>query len=90
MINIISIILYSFILVSSLIYIWNKLLKKKVDYKNYKNYIVLLCLMIISVVNYFLVSSFIKITIITIIFMISFRYLFNENIKKCIITPIFY
>ena len=88
--DILNIIIYSFVLVSSLIYIWHKLLEKRINFRNHRLYITLFGLIVCAVFNYFLMNKFIKITIITIIFMIFFRYLFKENIKKCIITPIFY
>ena len=83
------ILLYSFILVWSLLYTWHKLLNKKINYKDRKIYITLICLMIISVFNYFLMNKFIKITLITIVFMFFVKYLFKIDLHKCIITPIF-
>lgn len=87
---IVSIIIYSFILVSSLLLIWHKLLDKKIIFKKSRLYITLIGLMTCSVFNYFLVNKFIKIVSITIVFIYFFRFLFNEKIQKCIITPIFY
>lgn len=86
----IYILIYSLVSVSSLIYIWHKLLKRNIDFKNPKIYITLIGIMIIAVFNYFLVNKFIKIILITVICMLFFRYLFKENLKKCIITPIYY
>ena len=86
----IYIFIYSFIDVSSLIYIWHRLLNKKIDFKDKKNYITLISLMIISVLNFFLVNKFIKILLLSIVFMIFFRFLFKEKINKCIVTPLFY
>lgn len=83
-------ILYSFILACSLLYIWHKLQNKKIDFKNKRLYVTLLGITIISIFNYFLVNKFIKIVLITIVFMIFFRYLFKESIQKTIITPIYY
>lgn len=81
---------YSIILACSLIYIWHKLLNRKINFKDYKLYITLFGITIISIFNYFLVNKFVKIFIITLIFIFFFRYLFKEKINKCIITPIFY
>lgn len=83
-------IVYSFILACSLIFIWHKLLNRKIDFKNHRLYITLFGITIISILNYIAVNKFIKICLITIIFMFFFRYLFKERIQKCIITPIFY
>ena len=86
----ISQIIANIILVSSLLYIWHDMQDKKIDFKNKKLYITLVCLVITSLLNYLFVNKFVKIILITIIFMIFFRYLFKENLQKCIITPIFY
>ena len=83
-------IIYSIVLVSTLIYIWHDLDNKKINYKDRKVYITLISLIVISILNYFFVNKFIKIALITIVFMIFYRYLFKESIKKCIITPIYY
>lgn len=87
--NVIITLLYSFALVSSLLYMWYKLLNKKVDFKNYRLYITLISLIFISIFNFFNTSQFMKICMITIFFMFFFKYLFKEKIHKCIITPIF-
>ena len=80
----------NFILVSSMIIVWYKLLNKKLNLKDKRLYITIILLMISSVLNYLLVDKFIRIIVITIIFMFFFRYLFKENLKKSIITPIYY
>jgi len=68
--------------------IWYKLLNKRIDYNNPKFYLTLVCLMIIALINYFNVNAYIRITIVTLALMIFFRFLFKENIQRCIITPI--
>lgn len=88
--NIFTDIFSNFIMVISLLYVWHKLLNKKIDYKDFKLYVTLIVIMIISIFTYLLVNDFIRIFIITIIFMIFFRFLFRERIQKCIITPIYY
>lgn len=80
----------NFILVSSMIFIWHQLLNKKINFKNPRLYISVFSIMLISLINYFTVDKYIKIIIIIIVFMFFFRYLFKDNIQKCIITPIFY
>lgn len=82
-------VLYSFVLVSALLYMWYKLLDRKINFNNPKLYVTLVLLMFISIINFFLTNEFIKICLITIFFMFFFRYLFKEKIQKCIITPIF-
>lgn len=88
--QIITIISYAIILVSSLLYIWHKLLNRRINFKDYKLYVTLVGIVIIAIFNYFVVNKFVKIAMITIVFMFFFRYLFKEKISKCIITPIYY
>lgn len=87
--EIIYTLLYAAILMSSVIYVWHKLLDKKINFKNYKLYIALLIMIFTSIFNYFMINKFIKICLITIILMFIFRFLFKEKIHKCVITPIF-
>ncbi len=82
-------IIYSVILVFSLLYVWHRLLNRKIDLRDNKLYISLVGIIVISILNYFLVNKFIKITLITIAFMPFFKFLFNTKIKECIITPIY-
>lgn len=86
----IYIFIYSFIDVASLIYIWHRLLNKKIDFKNKRNYITLIGLMVFSVLNFYLVNKFIKILLLSIVFMLFFKFLFKEKTNKCIVTPLFY
>lgn len=78
------------ILVISMLYICHKLLNKSINLKNIKLYITIIGLMIISLLNYFGIDSFIKIVTMTLILMLFFKYYFKEELKICIITPIFY
>ena len=80
--------LSSFILMSATIYIWHKLLNMIFDFKNTKIIITILGLSVISIVNYYIINPYIKILSITIILIIFFKFLFKENIQKCIIVPI--
>lgn len=90
MIKIITDILSNFIMVCSLLYVWHKLLNKRINFKDIKIYITLISLMIISIFTYLVVNDFIRIFIITIVFMFFYKYLFNEKLNRCIVTPIFY
>lgn len=80
----------NFILMVSVLYCWHKLLNKPFKYNNIRLYITLVGLIIISILNYIITEKFIRIIIITVIFMIFVRYLFKEKIQKSIIMPIFY
>ena len=90
MINIFTDILSNFIMVCSLLYVWHKLLNKRINFKDIKLYITLVCLMTTSIFIYLLINDFIRIFIITAIFMIFFKFLFKERIQKCVLTPVFY
>lgn len=80
----------NFILVSSMVYIWHKLSDKKINFKDYKLYLTIFCIMILSVVNYLFVEKYIRIILVTFIFIIFYRYLFKETANKCFVTPIYY
>lgn len=71
------------------IYYWHKLLNKNFDFKKIEIYVIVIILAFISMFNFFFVNSFIRVTIITIILMIFFRVLFEENFQKTILTPIY-
>ena len=85
-----NILIDSLIMVASLLYVWNRLLNTKINFKSRKTYISFFMLSLITAFNYYLVNNFIKIFLITVVFMIFFKYLFNQTLKRCIITPIFY
>ena len=85
-----NILIYSFIMILSTMIIWHKLLNQKINFRNYKIYITFFSLSIITALNYYLVNNFIKIILITFVFMLFIKYLFNKSLNECIITPIFY
>lgn len=78
----------SFFIIASSIYIWHKILSKKINFKDYKLYITLISLMIISLINYYNVNAYIRITIITMMLMIFYKILFKDNLQKCLIVPL--
>jgi len=86
--DIIKLLLAVFFTIFATLCIWHKLLNRKIDYNNPKFYITLTCLMLIALINYFNVNAYIRITIVTLTLMIFFRFLFKENLQRCIITPI--
>lgn len=88
--NIYMHIIPNFILVFSMIYNFHFLLNKKINFKNYRLYITIIGVMAVSLLNYFGVDTFIKIVSMTLILMVFFKYLFREELKVCILTPIFY
>lgn len=80
----------TFIIEISMIYVWYRLLNKKINFKDYRLYVTIIGLMIITVFNFISINKFIRVVILTIIFMFFFRYLFKESLNKCIVIPIFY
>ena len=84
-----KIIMYTVIVMSSIIYIWHKLLDKKFNFKDYRLYVSFIGMISAAIVNYLTISKFIKILIITIILILFFKYLFKETFKKSIVAPIF-
>ena len=89
MVEVLIIVFFNFILMSSVLYLWDKLLDRNIDYKNYRLYLTLVGMMLTSITNFFVVNKFIRIALITIILMLFFKYLYRESLNKTIITPIF-
>lgn len=87
--DIVYTVLYTFIIMLTIVYMWHKLIKRKIDFKNYKLYVTLIGLTVTAIINYIVANKFIKIFIVTLILIIFFKYLFNEGTQKNIITPIF-
>lgn len=82
-------ILALFSIIFSTICIWYKLLNKKIEFKSIKLYLTLFSLMIIAFLNYFNINAFVRIAVVTLCLIPFFRFLFKENLQKCILTPIF-
>lgn len=78
------------VLALSALIIWHDLLNKKINFRNKKVYIVLLLQALLSTFNHVIVTKFIRIIIITIIFMFLIKYLFKVSIQKTILTSIYY
>lgn len=88
--TILNLIVSGLFLVPSMLYVYSRLLNKPLNFKDPKLYITLVALIIVSVFNFLLTNKFIRIIIITLIFMFFVWFLFRETLQKCIITPIFY
>ena len=89
MIDILTKLLSNFILTFAIIYSWHILLNKTINLKNYKLYICLIGMIFSSTVNFFVTHDFIRIVLITVILILFFKYLFNENLHKSIVTPVY-
>ena len=80
----------NFILVASMVYIWHILLNKKINFKSIRLYISVFGLMIFSIYGYLMLDKFIRVLLLTIVFIVFFKVLCNEKIRQCSIVPIFY
>lgn len=73
----------------ALLYIWHILLEKSFNFKKISNYIIVMLLIIITILNYFFVNEYIKIVSINIVCIIVIYLIFERNIYKAIITSIY-
>ncbi|MCI8544708.1 MAG: hypothetical protein HFH09_00580, partial [Bacilli bacterium] len=86
--EVVSEILGIIIISYSHIYSWYCLEKKKINYKDYKFFIVLVLFVILLMFSVSIVDKFIKIACTTIISILLNYYLMRENIKKTILMPV--
>ncbi len=89
MMNLILQILSCLVLVLVEIYIWCRLLKRKIDWKSYRIYITIGLALASTFLNYTYNSRFLRVLVITLIYIGILKFLFpNEKINKILITPI--
>ena len=89
MMNLILQILFCLVLVLVEIYIWCRLLKRKIDWKSYRIYITIGLALASTFLNYTYNSRFLRVLVITLIYIGILKFLFpNEKINKILITPI--
>lgn len=74
------------ILTVSSIYVWSNLLDKKVDYSNYKFYILTVILFVITFLNY---NSILKFTMMTIVVGLFAKFVFKIPFKYGLVTVLF-
>lgn len=86
---IVETVIYAFILMSSIIYSWHKLSNKRIDFTSRRLYITLIGMMMTSIFNFFIVNRFVRIILITMLFMLFYKFLFRDTIQKCVLTPIY-
>lgn len=72
----------------AIIYIISKLLNKNFDFKNIKNYIFVILLIIVNVINFLYFNDLVRIIISTIFIGIINYLIFNETINKTIVSTI--
>lgn len=87
MMEVVSEILGIIIISYSHIYSWHCLEKKKINYKDYKFYIVLVLFVILLMLSVSIVDKFVKIACTTIISILLNYYLMRKNIKKTVLMP---
>lgn len=88
MINVVSNLIGAFCMLFSSLYIWSKLYKKSVNFKDYKFYIVSLVSIFIMIFNYFYNFVFIRILFISIVMAIVNKVIFKECLKKVILSTV--
>ena len=77
------------ILTLSTFYVWSKLTNKRINLKNYRPYLSLVIIVLVSISNYYIVNQYLRISMVTIVLAINFWFVFRENLQKSIVTPIF-
>ena len=87
--NVVSNVIGAITLVFAYILSSSKLLNKHVDFKNLKLYIYVVVISIFMLLNYFYGNPFIRILVISIIFMICSKLVFNEKFNKIVISTLF-
>lgn len=89
MMNLILQVLSCLLLVTSEVYIWHKLLKRKIDWKGYRIYITILLALSSTYLNYTYNSKFLRLFVIIIVYIGILKFLFpDEKINKVLITPL--
>ena len=72
------------------IYIWSKLLDKKIDFKRHSFYIIYFSIVLTSLLTYYFMNDFVKMVIVVTVFIFSVKKLFNSTTKDAILVSIFY
>ena len=85
----VSNIIGSFLIFCCLINIWSRLLDKKVNYKSFKFYFVILCGLILILINYFYNYVYLRMIIIVFCFAFLNYFLFRSDLKNTIISTVF-
>jgi two-component system sensor histidine kinase AgrC len=78
----------SFCITSAEVYNLHKLSDKKIEFKNKRLIVSFFILMILALINYSNVNAFIRITIISLALMLFYKFVFKENFRDSIITPL--
>lgn len=83
--NIIGALINSF----AYIFIWSRLLDKKIDFKDYKYYIVQVLFAFLMLLNFLFINTIFRVLVIVVIMTIFCYFLFKCNYRISFITSIF-
>lgn len=81
-------IISSFITIMTIFYIWNNWSEEKLNLKEKRVWIILIITTLISILNYFNTNQLIKTIIITLIFIIVYKFLFKVQLRQSIAGPL--
>lgn len=70
------------------VYIWSKLLNKRPNFKNWKNYLYFILMAITTFINYFYNNHFLRIMTITMMMSLFIKLIFNEKVNKSILGAV--
>lgn len=81
-------IISSFITIITIFYIWNNWSEIKLNWKEKRVWMILILTTLISIFNYFNTNQLIKTIIITLIFIIVYKFLFRVQLRQSIAGPL--
>jgi len=70
------------------IYIWSKILSKKINFKSYKLYIGFIAMTALIIINFFSMNTIIRILGVVVIFALAIMYIYDVNIKDATVLAL--
>ena len=70
------------------IFIWSRLLNKKINFKSYKYYVVQIIFALLMLVNYILVNDVDRITVVIILMVLSCKFLNDDDYEETTIAVV--
>lgn len=80
--------LYGAIMAVTNVYMWNKLHDEKIDFKNYKVYLMGIVLSILLILNFSFINSYLRILTLVIVMILCNYFLFTKDKNANIVIPI--
>lgn len=80
--------LFGVIMAVTNVYMWNKLHDEKIDFKNYKVYLVGIVLSILLILNFSFINSYLRILTLVIVMILCNYFLFTKDKNANIVIPI--